>query len=105
MRACVIFTVFTACLFGQAVNPSGPTEVQVKEQILAADAEFRSAVLQGDATRLATIFADDIVIVHSDGEKDTKENFLDAIASGRLKMISYERTGVQIRVYGIVAVM
>src|SRR6266851_9146545 len=105
MRACVLFILFTCWLFGQSADPPEVTRVHVKEEILAADAEFRTTVLHGDATKLATIFADDIIIVHSDGEKDTKKNFLDAIASGRLKMISYERNDIQIRVYGVVAVM
>ena len=66
---------------------------------------YREAVLRGDANKLARLFADDILIVHSDGTTDSKTNFLDAISSGRLKMRSYERTNVQVRVFGSVAVL
>jgi uncharacterized protein (TIGR02246 family) len=61
--------------------------------------------VHGDTAKLANIFADDIIIVHSDGERDTKANFLDAISSGRLKLTSYERKDVEVRIYGRVALM
>ena len=74
-------------------------------QILATDAQYRDAVLRGDAAKLAIIFADDILIVHSDGGTDTKANFLDSISSGRLKMMSYDRSDVQVRTYGSTALL
>ena len=76
-----------------------------QSQVLNADAIYREAVLTGNTSRLATIFADDILIIHSDGTTDTKANFLEAISSGRLKMESYERTEVQVRVFGSVAIL
>lgn len=66
---------------------------------------YRQAVLDGNRNELAALFADDILIVHSDGTTDTKANFLDAISSGRLKMRSYERMDVQLRLFGPVAVL
>jgi len=84
-------------------SPAQSTDAQ--GEVLNADATYREAVLRGDANKLARLFADDILIVHSDGKTDTKANFLDAISSGRLKMRSYERTNVQVRVFGSVAVL
>ena len=78
---------------------------EAQSQILATDTQYRDAVLRGDAAKLAIIFADDILIVHSDGGTDSKANFLDAIASGRLKMTSYDRSEVQVRIYGSTAVL
>jgi uncharacterized protein (TIGR02246 family) len=74
-------------------------------EVLQTDADYRAAVLRGDAAKLATIFADDILIVHSDGGTDTKANFLDAISSGRLKLLSYDRRDIQVRAYGPVALL
>lgn len=85
------------------LSPAQGTDT--KSQVLNADAIYREAVLSGDTNKLATVFADDILIVHSDGTTDTKANFLDAISSGRLKMQSYERTNVQVRVFGSVAIL
>ncbi len=79
--------------------------IDTKAQILATDAQYRDAVLRGDAAKLAIIFADDILIVHSDGATDSKANFLDAISSGRLKMTSYERSEIQVRTYGSTALL
>jgi len=79
--------------------------IDAQAQILATDAQYREAVLRGDAAKLAIIFADDILIVHSDGGTDSKTNFLDAISSGRLKMTSYERSDVQVRIYGSTALL
>ena len=84
---------------GRAQAPDARTAV------LNTDTMYREAVLHGDAKALATLLADDILIVHSDGTTDTKLNFLDAIGSGRLKMRSYERVDVQLRLFGPVAVL
>ncbi len=51
------------------------------------------------------LFADDVLIVHSDGTTDTKSNFVEALSSGRLKMKSYRRTDVHVRVYELVALL
>ena len=99
-----VFTVFVwliTCL--SCSSPAQPTGAQ--GEVLNTDAIYTEAVLRGDADKLARLFADDILIVHSDGTTDTNANFLDAISSGRLKMRSYERTNVQVRVFGSVAVL
>ena len=84
-------------------SPTQPTGAQ--GEVLSADAIYREAVLRGDTNKLARLFEDDVLIVHSDGTIDTKANFLDAISSGRLKMRSFERTNVQVRIFGSVAVL
>ena len=97
MKVIVLLTFLACRLTCQAVD--------AQAQILHTDAEYREAVLHGDAAKLAIIFADDILIVHSDGGTDSKANFLDAISSGRLKMTSYERSDIQIRTYGSTALL
>ncbi len=77
----------------------------LKAEVLQVDAAYRDAVLRGDATKLATIFADDVLIVHSGGDRDNRNNFLDAISKGRLKLTAYERSDVEVRVYGSVALL
>ncbi len=87
MKAIALLALLACRLSCQAID--------AKAQILATDAQYRDAVLRGDAAKLAIIFAQDILIVHSDGGTDTKANFLDAISSGRLKLTSYERSDVE----------
>lgn len=105
MKATVLLAFFACQLFCQTIHQSSSPEMVAKAQILDTDAQYRNAVLHGDAAKLAMIFADDILIVHSDGGTDSKANFLDAISSGRLKMTSYEGSGVQSRTYGSTALL
>jgi hypothetical protein len=91
MRA-LLLSIFVVCaLPGQEAGRSTALELNAKTAVLAADADYRSAVLHGDGVKLAAMFADEILIVHSDGTTDTKKNFVDAISSGRLKLTSYQR--------------
>ena len=105
MRATILLTLLASRLSCQAIHQPSSPEMGAKLQILDADAQYRNAVLHGDTAKLAIIFADEILIVHSDGDTDTKANFLDAISSGRLKLTSYERSDVQIRTYGSTALL
>ena len=105
MKATVLLA-FVACrLFCQPAHQPSSPEMVAKAQILETDAQYRDAVLHGDASKLAMMFADDILVVHSDGGTDSKANFLDAISSGRLTLTSYERSDVQIRTYGSTALL
>ena len=90
-------------IFISLSSPGLPPEATA--EVLNVDAAYREAVVRGDVDRLATVFADNVLIIHSDGTTDTKVNFLNAISSGRLRMQSYERTHVQVRVFGAVAVL
>ena len=101
LKAFTVFVWLMICL--SCSSPAQPSGAQ--GEVLNTDAIYRDAVLRGDANKLARLFADDILIVHSDGATDTKANFLDAISSRRLKMRSYERTNVEVRVFGSVAVL
>ncbi len=105
MKAAVLLALFACRLWCQASHQRPSPEIDAKSQILDIDAQYRNAVLRGDAAKLAIVFADDILIVHSDGGTDSKANFLDAILSGRLKMTSYERSEVQVRVFGSTALL
>ena len=81
------------------------TSRAVIETVLNTDAAYRNATLKADVRVLNALLSDDIVIVHSDGETDNKKNFLNAISSGRLRMQSYERTKVDVRIYGSTALL
>jgi Domain of unknown function (DUF4440) len=86
MKTAVLLAFFACRLWCRAIHQPSSPEIDAKSQILDADAQYRNAVVRGDAAKLAIIFADDILIVHSDGGTDSKANFLDAISSGRLKL-------------------
>ena len=54
----------------------------------AAEEARRLAMLAGDTTALAVLFSDSLDYVHSTGIKDSKQSYLDQLASGAL---SYEK--------------
>jgi uncharacterized protein (TIGR02246 family) len=105
MKSMALLTLLACALLSQTVHRPSSPEIDPKAELLETDAAYRDAVLHCDAAKLATIFADDIIIVHSDGGRDTKANFLDAIATGRLRLALYERSDIEVRTYGAVALM
>jgi uncharacterized protein (TIGR02246 family) len=101
LRLAALLSMLASSIF--SAQPS--SRATDEEQILKTDSAYREGLLHSDVKVLAELFADDVVIVHSDGGVDNKKNFLDAIASGRLKLRSYQRTNIRIRVYGNVALL
>lgn len=53
------------------------------ESVEAREAEFYAAQTASDTAKLAGIFAEDLVFVHSKGLVDTRASYLDAVATGR----------------------
>jgi len=78
---------------------------KAEAEILKVDNAYQKAVLAADAMSLSKIFDDDVLIIHSDGTTDNKGGFIGAISSGRLKMSTYTRSGVSVRVYNGVAML
>jgi hypothetical protein len=60
--------------------------------VKAADKARVEAVLSGDKDKLNAILSDELRYAHSSGVVDTKQSFIDAITSGKLKYaaIDYE---------------
>ncbi len=58
----------------------------------AADDARIAAMISADPAKLAAVFSDDLLYVHSNGKVDTKATFLPAIAEGRsvYRKVTYE---------------
>jgi hypothetical protein len=78
----------TAVLALAFVSARGADDPRL-EKLRAADDERVAAVLAGDRARLGAIFADDLRYVHATGAVDTKASYIDALAAGRLKYVSW----------------
>jgi uncharacterized protein (TIGR02246 family) len=63
------------------------------------------AMVTNDLGTLAAVLADDLVYIHSDGEVDSKEEFLQRLRSGSLRYRSIEPTEVRVRTDGNTAVV
>jgi len=48
---------------------------------------------------------ENIVIIHSDGTTDNRANFLESLASGRLRLLKYERSNAMVHLYGNAALL
>ncbi|MDP3070793.1 MAG: nuclear transport factor 2 family protein [Opitutaceae bacterium] len=59
----------------------------------AADDARIAVMISADPAKLAVVFSDDLLYVHSNGKVDTKATFLPAIAEGRsvYRKVTYEQ--------------
>jgi ketosteroid isomerase-like protein len=66
-------------------------------------ARFR-AMVANDVEELSRLLADDVVYIHSNGEVESKADFLRRLRSGSLRYRSVEPADVRVRIYGHTAV-
>ncbi len=94
MRPLAFVTILTvACATGY--------QGEVRE---AERARFQ-AMVQNDLAAVAQLLSDDLVYVHSAGEVESKQQFLERLRSGALRYRSIEPADVVVRLYGRVAVV
>lgn len=88
-RLAVLFS-----LLGLAVLPlhAGLLETEVR----AADTARVRATLQADTDRLAQLLSDNLTYGHLDGRVQTKEEFITAVKTGRVKYEAYDYDEVQV---------
>ncbi|MES2731913.1 MAG: nuclear transport factor 2 family protein [Bacteroidota bacterium] len=63
------------------------------------------SMVKSDTVVLSDILADDLVYTHSNGQTDTKANFIYTISSKKTEYKSIQPESVQIREYGTTAVV
>jgi ketosteroid isomerase-like protein len=71
-----------------------------ERELRAADAKRIAAMVQGDAKALAPLLAPGLTYVHSTGELESREHFLETIGSGRLDYVSMVPSDVVVRILG-----
>jgi ketosteroid isomerase-like protein len=74
------------------------------QHLTELEARRRTALVERDFTTLASLFADDLVYVHSIGNVQDKPTYL-AYVQGPMSFASIERGPLTVRAYGEVAVM
>lgn len=70
----------------------------------AADDARVAAMISADPAKLAAVFSDDLLYVHSSGTADTKSSFIAALTSGKSKYnsVTYEQREFRELVPGLV---
>jgi ketosteroid isomerase-like protein len=92
--------VLMVCTAG--VSSAAPKDEQA---VLEADRRWAQALVKQDAAALKELYADDLVYVHSGGNRENKSEFIRRIETGGLKYESLELVDPRIRVYGDVAIV
>ncbi|HVT66279.1 MAG TPA: nuclear transport factor 2 family protein [Trebonia sp.] len=73
---------------------------EVAKQISALEARRYQAVTDGDLATLAELFSADLVYTHSNTDQDSKQSYLDRLASGYFKYGPIEHPEQRIIVRG-----
>lgn len=68
----------------------------LQEEVRDADARRVMATIAGDADRVAAFLSDDLRYGHADGRVQTKEDFLAAVRSNRVRYEAYDYEEMQI---------
>lgn len=93
-------------LVGAAFVGLAVTSVRAQDPaLLHRDSLWNSLRLRGDAQGLAPLLADDWRLTHSDGRVQDKPDYLAELAAGRRTNGQVENIGVQVRTYGVTAVV
>jgi ketosteroid isomerase-like protein len=80
-------------------------EEEAKEEVAAAEAAFRRALLASDVKTLESLTDESFVWTQPTGEQLTRRQLLDGLAAGRLRYSKLEAKGVTVNVYGEAAVV
>ena len=108
-RTLVIALVAIAALYlalGQAIaNNQAAGNANVQEELKRLENDRAQAVLKGDTAALDRMTADDYTVINISGQLLTKAQVLEAIKSGDLKYDQLENNDLQVRVYGVTAVL
>jgi len=75
------------------------------DAVKAADKAWAEATVKGDKAALTALLAEDLTYVHSTGETDTRQMFIDNLSNGVRKYTKIQHENMDVRVYGNTAVL
>jgi Domain of unknown function (DUF4440) len=84
----VIVFVFTAALVARVAAAEHSKEQLTEKKALDLQKKMDDAWIAGDAKALGTLLADGFVFVHATGQTTLKPEFVDLVASAKLKIAS-----------------
>lgn len=76
----------------------------VADALQAEDARYE-AQIKNDFDALDSLFAEDLVYIHSSTVQDTKASFIESLRSGKVTYHSMERSDTKVRIFGDVAII
>jgi hypothetical protein len=82
---------------------SPPSKIETEQLLRQMTDEWAKALVRGDAETLGLIMADDFYFAYP-FEGDGKEQFIDDVTSGEIKVEHLKRENVSVRIWGNTAV-
>jgi ketosteroid isomerase-like protein len=82
-----------------------PPASAIASHLVFLEERRRAALVDRDFGMLASLFADDLVYIHSIGNVQDKPAYLAYVQEGRMSFASIERGPLRVREYGNTAVM
>jgi uncharacterized protein (TIGR02246 family) len=76
-----------------------------EEAVLQAERRWAQALVKRDVATLKELYADDLVYVHSGGNREDKAEFIRRVETGGLKYESLELVNPHVRMYGNAAIV
>ena len=78
---------------------------EYRHEIDQAEEAWRSAILKGNATALASLLADDYTAITAKGAIETKDQAINSLRSGGLQLTALAISDRKVRIYGSTAVV
>lgn len=102
MRRCLVLVAITLIILPTAARAGDFVGV---EAILKLEDQRFKAMVAGDVSALERILADDLTYIHSNGQLETKVEFLARLRSGDLKYHAMPRSDVKVSILGCAAIV
>jgi hypothetical protein len=84
-------------------EPSTPSKVETEQLLRQLTDEWAKALVRGDGESLGLVMAEDFYFAYP-FEGDGKEQFIDDVTSGEIKVEHLNRENVDIRIWGNTAI-
>ena len=78
---------------------------EYRHEIDQAEEAWRTAILKGNATALATLLADDYTAITAKGAIETKDQAINSLRAGGLQLTTLAISDRKVRIYGSTAVV
>ena len=77
----------------------------IEDEIKSLEKERAAAVIKADTATLEKLTADDYILINANGQMMDKQQTMEAIKTGQIKIASNDLSDLKVRVYGNTAVV
>ena len=81
------------------------SQTSIEQEVIQVENRRFQAMMDADTGALESILADELTYTHTTAALDTKESFIQRLASGAVNYVSVAPSNMQVRSYGDTAVV